>query len=68
MEHQVGMTAEYGLEWRITLPEREVMVRPRVVARLPHPTRQPHAESAAPANRPDSAPHVAYPRIYANLR
>ncbi|MCU0464044.1 MAG: hypothetical protein MUF38_05705 [Anaerolineae bacterium] len=67
MEHEFSSSAEYGLEWRIILPDREVVIRPRPI---PAPS-TPESEQATVAG--DSHPRPAanrpiLPRIYANMR
>ncbi len=70
MEHQIGISAQHGLEWEIVLTENEAVIVRRSTqfvapAKLSVPVSEP-----APAQATSSTRNVspAYPRIYANMR
>lgn len=67
MEHEFSSSAEYGLEWRIILPDREVVIRPRPVP-APSPSEQEQQPTAGDTHPRPAANRPISPRIYANMR
>lgn len=70
MEHQIGISAEHGLEWQIVLTENEAVIVRRhnpivTQAKQPVTIAEPApAQTASSVNRTTPA----FPRIYANMR